>query len=215
MAGPVTEAPPRLPWTEIVGKVGAVSGLAAAWLFLTDWSFAYNYFYAFGIGVSSVELDSLILPLYGFLTVREFPILAGALLVVAVAAASRRWGVAIPADVGIAALAAGVVGIFAFGYVLGAWKAERVLYDLRARDYPGFRRAEIVVDAGWLADPRLAGLAEDLAAGCYRMIFDNAGSVYAFRPLRDLPALSPPVLVLDRGAITALRLRAESTSCAR
>ena len=205
-----------IPWMEILGKVGAVGGLVAAWLLLTGWAYAYAYFYEFGIGVSAVQLDARLLPLYGFLSAREFwlPLLGGALGTVAALWLSRRLLGDLPANLVLAAAGLALAAIFALGYVIGAAKADRVFAELRAADWPGFRRVEVFVRPDWSGDARLAMLAEDLAEGCYRMIFAGGSSVFVFRPLRGQSALVPPVAVLDRSTIGAMRLRAEQTSCA-
>ena len=132
---------------------------------------------------------------------------------ITVVVAFRRSGRPASVDLAVAGLAAAVVALFALGYALGARKAEREFADLRARDYPGFRRVQVLVDPDWARDPALAATAEDSAEGCYRMIFDNADVAYLFRPVRGVSVLDPPVLVLDKGAIATMRLLAETTSC--
>ena len=203
-------------WLDILSKASVVSGLAAAWLLLTGWSYSYHYFYKFGIGVSSLALDLKTLPPYGFLVFLEFwGYLALAWVVVTLAVlALRRTDIPFAPSIVIALIAVGVLACFGAGYSMGEIKAQRVYTELKAKDYPGFRRVEVIVGSDWANNARLIERAQDLGGGCYRMIFDGPHAVYVFRPLRGMTALSPPVSVISKNQIVAMRLRAENASCA-
>jgi hypothetical protein len=203
----MTDRPAPFAWLDVLGRVGAVSAVIAAWLTLAGWAFAYTYFAGFGIGISGLGLDLETLPLWGFeaLRARWWQVLGG-LAAVLTAFAALSASVA-----GARMLLVVLLPAVALAFLAAVWtgrqKALDDLHFFRENDWPGFVRAIVHLDPGVSGgDATLAAMAGDLADGCHRMLYANATHLYLIRPLAGRAGLGMATTVVPRRHVAFLRL---------
>lgn len=206
---PVPETPTPAPfaWTEFLGKLGAVSGLIAAWLFLVGWSWAYYWFAGFGVGISSITFDNRALPLWGLLAAKAYWWQIGLVAAAAGIAGTRLARSRLPADLIVGLLAIGLAAAFAGGFKLGDLKAARDRAWFASSGWTAFTplRIDPKPDAA-PADSALAKLAADSQSGCWRLLYDDGKSIFVFRPLANRPDIGLPVVRIDAAAVALVRV---------
>lgn len=193
-------------WLSLAGKVGAISALIGAWLFLVGWSWAYFWFGQFGVGISGLEIDNRAMPLWGLVAVRAFwwQTALAVLGALGVAALATRFRV--PPDLIVLGIVLFVLAATAAGFKLGQVKATSDYAFMARENWPGKVPVRLTLSPGARQDETLAAIAEDALTGCWRVLYYDGRSVYVFRPLRDQPGLRFPVRLIERSALMSMQL---------
>jgi len=189
------------------------------WLLLTGWAYGYYFFQNFGIGLSAIELRSEDYAMYGFLVLRAYWLVAIGLIVgIGIAQLIvRRSGWIMPRGMIGLFLAIAVFGTFTGGILAAADHARDTYAELIERDYPGYRRIQVLMAKDWPDTPESRRLANGLGQSdsCYRIIFADSKFLFVFKPVKEMTALEPPVLALPRARIAAYRTRRSESSCSQ
>lgn len=206
-------------WIKVIGECGLVVALAVAWLYLAGWRYAEQYFAAFGISISAIELKREYLITYGFWTFRRFmmPLLILGSMIFATVWVLRRNGRIFPPSVVIGITVGLIILLFSLAHWLGGSLAENRFRELRDTGFPGYRNVRVEMAPEWSKDStELDRLAKALADpdACYRLIFSDTTSVFLFRPISSGATVPVETLHLARSDIKAMRVRDTERNCA-
>jgi hypothetical protein len=213
-----SSSPARTDWIKIIGEAGLILALVTAWLYLAGWRFAYNYFDAFGVGISAVEIKREFILTYGFWVLCEFTwwVLSTALVLLGLIWL-WRWSNKGRDPMIIAAITiVAIVTFFFFGHWMGGLAGQQRFDGLRAKGFPGFNSVRVWVTAKDVEDlgsltPLLKSLASPNA--CFKKLYADSKHLYVFDPVADEPNLPITVTKIPLSAVRMTRIQESSNNC--
>jgi hypothetical protein len=198
------------PWLNITLLIS----LTTALIYVSGWTFAYEYFSLFRIGLLSLEISTEYFFMYGFWVLKAnapwlgLAYLFGLLLWFWPPGHKPEY-VQVIMPVIKALLPIGVAVLFVLFYLLGDQLARDKFTEQQIGDYPSYPAVKI----GLKTDNNSpAKLAEGLSTGCYRLLVQNKDKIFVFRPRRSLPG-ELAVTALPQKVIESMRILPIYQSC--
>ncbi|XOF34215.1 MAG: hypothetical protein ACL93V_02665 [Candidatus Electrothrix sp. YB6] len=202
-----------LPWSGLI-DIGLLTGLGTALLYTAGWSYAYNYFGHFQIGLLGITIQREYFFLYGFWVLKKYwfcfllCLLLGTGLYFLVRYGWRRaqTGPANQVNKRLALVRAAIyVGgpfclllLFIWFSCLGAATAKAVFKLEQAGDFTDYPRIKV-----WVTGKQ-DKKAEKWASGCYQLLVRDKDNLYLF--LAEEMKDRIPADIIPTGQVTAVRV---------
>lgn len=187
-------------------------------LYTTGWTYAYDYFANFRVGVLALEISLEYYFIYGLWVFQKawLWIVTVGLPAWLIAAWIWRWSrksrswwqvVAQLLTVGL------LVGLFCGSAILGRIQAEAYFAVQCNTDYADFSRVKVRLKSAPQGIFGAQSKEKGLANGCYRLLLQNRDKVFLFRSFRSIPDAALPVEVVSFDEIASMTILPQNNSC--
>lgn len=192
--------------------------LVAALLYTAGWTYAYDYFANFRVGVLALEIPLEYFFIYGLWVFQQSWLwVVGIGLPVWLMAAwnwrwsqrSRSWWQVVAQLLAVVLL----VGLFGGSALLGRIQAEAYFAVQRKTDYADFSRVKVQLKAAPQGLFGTQSKEKGLANGCYRLLLQNRDKIFLFRSFHSIPDAALPVEVVSFDEIASMTILPQSNSC--